>query len=187
MRAEGIDEEQIKEEWLVGNAVVAFSGALLMAQAWQPSDNSSELPIFNVTAPTFPQEVTLTIIAFLATLSFVLAVASVIPPLRTWAIRQVSPFSQFLEVLMWSAFLASLLSALSEIPPDQWWSVILVWGGLALILFLSVRMILRPLFPLGRWLARSLQLFVQWMWGRAIASKRKLRNARRGSRAWPWS
>ena len=50
-----IDIEQIEEEWLVGNAVVAFVGALLMAKAWEPSDVRNVIPILNVTAPTFPQ------------------------------------------------------------------------------------------------------------------------------------
>ena len=48
-----IDIEQIKEEWLVGNAVVAFVGALLMAQAWEPSDVKNVIPILNVAAPHF--------------------------------------------------------------------------------------------------------------------------------------
>ena len=61
--------EQIKEEWLVGNAVVAFVGALLMAQAWEPSDVKSVVPIINVTVPAFPQAVVLGIVALLAAIS----------------------------------------------------------------------------------------------------------------------
>ena len=120
MSEERIDIEQIKEEWLVGSSVVAFVGALLMAQAWEPSDARSVIPIFNITVPAFPQAVVLGIVAFLAALSFVLALASAIPPLRSWAIYQVSPYSQLLELLMWVAFALSLIAALSEIPPDQW-------------------------------------------------------------------
>ncbi len=50
-----VDLEQIKEEWLIGNAVVAFVGALLLAQAWEPSDAKSVIPILNVTVPSLPQ------------------------------------------------------------------------------------------------------------------------------------
>ena len=88
------DIEQIKEDWLVGNAVVAFVGALLMAQALEPSDAENVIPILNLTVPTFPQAVILGIVALLAISSFALVLASTVPPLRSWAIRQVSPYSQ---------------------------------------------------------------------------------------------
>ena len=163
-----IDVEQIKEEWLVGNAVVAFVGALLMAQAWEPPDSVNVLPILNVTVPTLPQAVILGIIAFLVSLSFVLALASVIPPLRSRAIHQVSPYSQVLEWLMWVAFLLSLLSALTEIPLDQWWAEALGWGGLALLFFLAFRMILKPLIPPAKWLARMLFGLAHRTWRRRM-------------------
>ena len=66
------DIEQIKEDWLVGNAVVAFVGALLMAQALEPSDAENVIPILNLTVPTFPQAVILGIVALLAISSFAL-------------------------------------------------------------------------------------------------------------------
>ena len=168
-----IDVERIKEEWLVGNAVVAFVGALLMAQAWQPSDVKNVIPILNVTVPTFPQVIVLSIVAFLAVLSFVLALASTVPPLRSWAIHQVSPFSQFLEILMWLAFLMSLLSALSEMPRDEWWAEVLALSGLALWFFLSVRMVLRPLIPPAQSLIRYLRGLLLRGWHRFVASRRK--------------
>ena len=112
-----VDVEQMKEEWLVGNAVVAFVGALLMAQTWEPSEVRNEIPLLGVTVPVTPQMVVLGIVAFLAILSFALAVASAVPPLRTWAVKQAWPFSYLLEILMWMAFLFSLVSALAEIPP----------------------------------------------------------------------
>ena len=86
-----VDVEQIKEEWLVGNAVVAFVGALLMAQTWEPSEVRNEIPLLGVTVPVTPQMVVLGIVAFLAILSFALAVASAVPPLRTWAIKHRLP------------------------------------------------------------------------------------------------
>ena len=77
-----VDLERIKEEWLVGNSVVAFVGALLMAQAWEPSDVKNVIPIINVTVPIFPQAVILGIVTFLVVLSIVLAVASSVPRLK---------------------------------------------------------------------------------------------------------
>ena len=151
-----VDVEQIKEEWLVGNAVVAFVGALLMAQAWEPSEVSSEIPLLGVTVPVTPSRVVLGIVVFLAILSFALAAASAVPPLRTWAIKQAWPFVYLLEILIWMAFLVSLVSALPEIPSDQWWAGVLTLGGLALGLFLFVRIVLRLLIPPVKWLG-------QWM------------------------
>ena len=167
------DLEQIKEEWLVGSAVVAFFGALLMAQAWEPSEAKNVIPILNVTAPTFPQAVILGLVALLAVSSFALALASAIPPLRSWAIRQVSPYSQPLEMLMWLAFLMSLLSGLSEIPRDEWWTEILALGGLGLWLFLSLRMVLRPLVPLAKSLVRYLGGLPRRAWNRLVVSRRR--------------
>lgn len=42
----------LKEDWLAGNAVVAFVGVLLTAQSWNLSDGVYELP-FNVIIPAF--------------------------------------------------------------------------------------------------------------------------------------
>ena len=172
-----VDLEQIKEEWLVGNAVVAFVGSLLLAQAWEPSDVKSVIPILDVTVPTFPQAVVLGLVAFLAVLSFVLALASVIPPLRSWAIRQASPYSQLLELLMWVAFLLSLIAALTEIPPDQWWAQALWLGGAALLFFLWGRMVLRPLIPPAKRLSLLLFRLVVRTWNRFVVSRQRPNDA----------
>ncbi len=166
-----ITMERIKEEWLVGNAVVAFVGALLMAQAWEPSDVKNVIPILDVSVPTFPQVVVLGIVAFLAVLSFVLALASAIPGIRSWAMYQASPLSYLLEILMWVALLMSLLSALAEIPPDQWWAQALWLGGAALLFFFWGRMVLRPLFPPAKWSGQMLFRFVRKIWRRLVVSR----------------
>ena len=182
-----IEVERIKEEWLVGNAVVAFVGALLMAQAWEPSDVKNEIPIFDVSVPTFPEAVVLGTVAFLATVSFVLALASVIPRIRSWAIYQASPLSYLLEILMWVAFLMSLLSALAELPPEQWWAQALWLGGAALLFFLWGRMVLRPLIPPAKWSGRSLFQLLRWTWRRTIVSKRSLVPPQEGAGCEPGS
>ena len=51
------------------------------------------------------------------------------------------------SALMSVAFLLSLIAALAEIPPDQWWAQALWLGGAALLFFLWGRMVLRPLIP----------------------------------------
>lgn len=142
-----------------------------MAQAWEPSDVKSVIPIINVTVPTFPQVVILGIVALLAVMSFVLALASAVRPLRSWAIHQVSPYSQLLEQLMWIAFIFSLIAALGEIPPDQWWAQALWLGGAALLFFLWGRMVLRPLIPPAKWLSQLVFRLVRRAWRRFVIGR----------------
>ena len=166
-----IDVERIKEEWLLGNAVLAFVGALLMAQAWQPSEGPNE--IFNLVVPTFPQLVVFAVVAFLVTLSIVFALGSAIPSIRSWAITQATSYSHFLEWLMWVAFLISLLSGLSEIPADLWWTEVLKLVGLAFLLFLAFRMIVKPLINPAKRLIHLLFRVLYWAWERLVALRRK--------------
>ena len=170
--------ERVKEEWLVGNSVVAFVGALLMAQTWGPSEARNEIPLLGVAVPVTPQIVVLVIVAYLATLSFTLAVASAVPPLRTWAVNQARPYSSLLELLMWMAFLISLVSALAEIPSDQWWAQALWLGGTVLplfrsgrLLFLLGRMALKRLIPSATGLGNLLFRLFSRTWDRLVASR----------------
>ena len=132
------DDSVLKEDWLAGNAVVAFVGVLLTAQSWNLSDGVYELP-FNVTIPAFHDAVYLALGAFLFVSSFALALASVLPSLRSLAIRASSPLSTLMALLIWTAFIASWLGAIAELPFDQWWSVALFFGGFAFFLFLGYR------------------------------------------------
>ena len=82
---DGMNKTELKEDWLAGNAVVAFLGALMLAQTWRLQGGAHELP-FNLTLPAFPDPVSFTIAAFLFLSSFALALASIIPirRLRHW-------------------------------------------------------------------------------------------------------
>ena len=144
-----MDEAKLKEDWLVGNAVVAFVGALLMAQAWRRPDGANELPLLHVTVPTFHEVVIISIVAFLGFSSFVLLLASIVPPLRTSAILQASPFSPLLELLMWIAFTISWVSAIPDLPLDYLWAQVLWLAGAGLFFFLPFRMVCRPRFTLA--------------------------------------
>ncbi len=173
----GVDLEKLKEDWLVSNSVVAFAGAVLMAEAWRPSDAKNVIPILNVTLPLTPEVVVLSIIAFLAIVSFGLAVTSAVAPVRTWAIYHVSPYSHFLEILMWMSFTFSLVSAIPKLPANQWWSGVLVIGGLALGLSIVIRWVLRPLIPLAQSFVRYLRGLALRAWNRFVASRRKSADA----------
>ena len=76
-----------------------------------------------------------------------LAVASVIPVLRNVALLIGKKVSFALDFVVWIGFLLSWASSISELNLDQWWVGMLLWGGLALIVFMLVRMVLRVVRP----------------------------------------
>ena len=92
MRSTGMDKidlNEMKEDWLAGNAVVAFVGALLLGQAWEVSEGTVQL--FRIlTVPSYTGLVLLTFIACLFCLSLALALASLVTPLQSWALSTTS-------------------------------------------------------------------------------------------------
>ena len=133
-------QSQLKEESLASNAAVAFIGSLLLAQSWKPSGGVHELP-FNLTIPASHDAVYFAIAAFLFVSSFVLALASIVRPLQSWATCTIRPLSPLLAFLVWVAFMISWLEAISKLPTDQWWPLVLFLGGFVFFLFLFWRML----------------------------------------------
>ena len=133
----------LEEDWLAGNAVVAFVGALLIAQSWNLSDGVYELP-FNVTIPAFHDAVYLALGALLFVSSFALALTSQVRSLRSRAIRASvsTPFPVFMGFLIWVAFIVSWLGATAELlgDGDRWLLVVMYLGGFTFFLFLGYRM-----------------------------------------------
>ena len=130
----------LKKDWLAGSAVIAFLGALMLAQTWRPPGGVYELP-FNLTVPAFPDPMSFTIAALLFFSSFALVLASIIPVrlLPHWVIPAVRNFSPVLDLFIWLAFLQSWLTIVSELSDDQWWAYVLAWGGMVMLLFLTFR------------------------------------------------
>ena len=74
-------EHDYKADWLFGNSLVAFIGALLMAQVWEPSEDTFRL-LFFFEVPNYTGFIIFLIVAVFFVLSLFLAVASIVPPLR---------------------------------------------------------------------------------------------------------
>ena len=72
-----------------------------------------------------------------------LAVASVIPVLRNVALLIGKKVSFALDFVVWIGFILSWASAITQLNLNLWWAELLLWGGLALIVFMLVRMVLR--------------------------------------------
>ena len=132
---------ECKEEWLFSNALVAFVGALMLTQQWQVPGGTVNFYFFEV--PEFAGFVIFVIIAAFFALSLFLAVASVIPVLRNVALLIGKKVSFALDFIVWIGFILSWTSAVSELPLEHWWADLLLWGGLALIAFMLLKMALR--------------------------------------------
>ena len=132
---------EYKEDWLFSNALVAFVGALMLTQQWQVSGGT--LRFYVIEVPAFAGfAIFLTIAAFFV-LSLFLAVASVIPVLRNVALLIGKKVSFALDFIVWIGFILSWASAITQLSLDRWWAELLLWGGLALIVFMLVKMVLR--------------------------------------------
>ncbi len=133
---------EYKEEWLFSNALVAFVGALMLTQQWQVSEGAVTF-LFILELPEAVGYAIFLVIAGFFALSFFLAVASVIPVLRNVALLIGKKVSFALDFVVWIGFILSWASAITQLSLDQWWAEMLLWGGLALIVFMLVRMVLR--------------------------------------------
>ena len=136
-----MDKEELKEmqeDWLAGNAVVAFVGALLVGQSWEVSEGTVQL--FRIlTVPSFMGLILLALIAGLFGLSLTLALASLVTPLQSWALSTTRSFSTALWWVVLLSFFLSLGYAFSALPPNQWWSPVLRLGGVGMLLFIMFK------------------------------------------------
>ena len=130
------DEERFTKDWLISNALTAFLGALMLEREL----NRLVLVVVEVTIPTYVWTTIFTVIAALFTLSIILAVSSLIPPLRRLAVSIGRRFSLILGILTLSSFILSWSSTVSTLPYDDWWSLFVILGGLLLILLITLKL-----------------------------------------------
>ncbi len=129
---------ELRRDWLVGNSVLALLAASMIAQTWGPSGGTYEFP-GNISAPTFPEPVSLGVAAFLFVLSPCLAAASMVEKLRTATVLAVLSLAPMMAFFAWLLFTVSSLAIVSELPEGVWWAQTLAWGGLVMFFFLFVR------------------------------------------------
>ena len=135
-------ESGLKEDWLFTNALVAFVGALLMAQTWDPSEGTFKFQFF-FEIPNYVGFTVFLIIAAIFIFSIVLAIASVIPRFRNPMLRFGNLFAIPLDAIVWTAFIISLLTSIPELPLEQWWVKVLLAGGVVFFFLIPVKMYMR--------------------------------------------
>ena len=132
-----MNEAGLRKDWLTGNAVVAFVGALLMAQGWGASEGAMKL-LFIIPGPDF---IVITIIAVLVVFSLFLALATIVESLQRSALFTATYSSPGLSIISLAAFLLGWSSVVSELSLDIWWSWCLIVVGIVFSLFLVCRII----------------------------------------------
>ena len=148
-----MQDSQIKSDWLVNNAVIAFFAAMLIAQTPRSTTGRTEL-ILGFDFPSIPTWWTDSAIALLLAISVILAVAGVVPRLRRRTIQWTTPLVPTLEFLTLAAFTAGFAESLGKLPRDQWWSEPLIVGGILFMLFLFVRFVVTFVIVMRYWLTR---------------------------------
>ena len=135
-----MNDSKIKTDWLANNAIIAFFGALLIAQTPQSTDGTTEL-ILGFSIPSIPAWWINSAIALLIAFSLVLILAAYIPPLRRLTLQYATPLLPTLELLTWAAFTTGFAQTLQQLPEDRWWSYPLAYGGLVFFTFLFLRVV----------------------------------------------
>ena len=148
-----MQDSQIKSDWLVNNAVIAFFAAILIAQTPQSATGRADL-ILGFDYPNIPTWWTDSTIALLLAISVTLAVAGVIPRLRRRTIQWTTPLVPTLEFMTLAAFTAGFAESLGKLPRDQWWSDPLIVGGILFMLFLFVRFVVTFVIVMRYWLTK---------------------------------
>lgn len=106
-------KEELKREWLANNAVVAFVGALIVAQSWVVSKGTIEL-LPNCTV-TLPYWMFLSIWPILLVLSVLFAVASVMSSLGSWVFLKASSYTLYFASVNWMVLNVAWLLTIAEL------------------------------------------------------------------------
>ena len=135
--------EEMKEDRLANFAAVAFLGALLMGQAlgmWEGSQSTTKLLMFTV--PDYSGLVIFIFMSSFFLLSFFLATASMVQPLQGWGLIAISWAKPVMLPILAVSFVLSWVSSTLELPDNQWWAPVLMFGGFAMFIFIGFRSLL---------------------------------------------
>ena len=125
-------KKMYEEETLAGSAVTVFASALLVLMAPQWSNRILNLPLNAITAG-------------LVVFSMILALTSVVPPLRSRVFRAVQCLSLSIGIAALVAFIVGWVSGWISVkqvmPSAQWMSWFVLVGGFSLYLLLVYRLV----------------------------------------------
>ena len=132
-----MNKTEMERELLLGDSIVAFTGAVFWAISGRPLFGTESLSKPEIGLTDFLAYFYAAIGAGLMILALLLALGSMLPFLRGGASSLAMRFSPILKMLTLIGLVLSWNSVANELPQDQWWYDYLFYIGL-LIVFLFV-------------------------------------------------
>ena len=132
-----MNKTEMERELLLGDSIVAFTGAVFWAISGRPLFNGNSLAQSENGLTDFLAYFYVAIGAALMILALLLALGSMLPFLRSSASSLAMRFSPILKIITLVGLVLSWNSVANELPQDQWWYDYLFYIGL-LIVFLFV-------------------------------------------------
>lgn len=132
-----MNKTEMERELLLGDSIVAFTGAVFWAISGRPLFSGESLSQSESALTDFLAYFYTAIGAALMILALFLALGAMAPFLRSGASSLALRFSPILKILTLIGLVLSWNSVANELPQDQWWYDYLFYIGL-LIVFLFV-------------------------------------------------
>ena len=133
-----MNKTEMERELLLGDSIVAFTGAVFWAISGRPLFNGESVTSSGSALTEFLAYFYVAIGAALMILALVLALGSMAQFLRSGASSLAIRFSPVLKMLTLLGLVLSWGSVATELPQDQWWYDYLFYIGLLIVLLFVV-------------------------------------------------
>ena len=133
-----MNKTEMERELLLGDSIVAFTGAVFWAISGRPLFSGESLSQVNTAVTDLLAYLYVAIGAVLMVLALSLALGAMAPFLRSGASGLALRFSPVLKMLTLLGLVLSWESVATELPRDQWWYNYLFYIGLLIVLLFVV-------------------------------------------------
>ena len=133
-----MNKTEMERELLLGDSIVAFTGAVFWAISGRPLFNGESATPSGSALTEFLAYFYVAIGAALMFLALLLALGAMVPFLRSGASSLSLRFSPVLKILTLLGLVLSWGSVATELPQDQWWYDYLFYIGLLIVLLFVV-------------------------------------------------
>lgn len=133
-----MNKTEMERELLLGDSIVAFTGAVFWAISGRSLFNQESLSRVNTASTDLLAYFYAAIGAALMILALFLALGAMAPFLRSGASSLALRFSPILKMLTLLGLVLSWGSVATELPRDQWWYDYLFYIGLLIVLLFAI-------------------------------------------------
>ena len=152
-----MNKTEMERELLLGDSIVAFTGAVFWAISGRTLFNTESLNPSGSGLTDFLAYLYTAIGAALMILALLLALGSMLSFLRSGASSLAMRFSPILKILTLIGLVLSWNSVANELPQDQWWYDYLFYIGLLIVFLFVVNASRSVISGLWRRLSRPLR------------------------------